>query len=167
MNNSKVLANAHIIRRYQYRWYYCAVILIFICAAAIVFATKPKIISPCQKDGCKVDVVMAQEPKTDMQAVIDQTIKEFSPEGSSVVHDALNVMWCEHRFNIGNANDTPHKNSDGSLDWGAFQINSLWDKVYGTAFHTDFKANIHDAHLIWLRSHSFNEWSCVSVYHVI
>ena len=163
----KNYANFDIVNRYKHRSWYMGVILFFLVCYGLVRLTEPKVISPCQKDGCFVKVVMAQETKTDMQSVIDQTIKEFSPEGASVVHDALNVMWCEHRFNIGDGTDKPHQNDNGTLDWGSFQINSLWDKVFGTKFHTDYKENIRVAHQVWLRSHSFNQWSCQSVYHVL
>jgi hypothetical protein len=160
MKNSKVLANQKIIRRYQIRSWYLLVILIFICAAAIVFATKPKVISPCPEDGCAVQVRYASDDEKDLTKVIAQTAKEFEPEGSAVVHEALNIMWCEHRFNIGDNRDKAHLNDNGSYDWGTFQINTVWEKVYGTDFHTDYKANIHVAHLIWLRSHSFKMWVC-------
>ena len=99
-----------------------------------------------------------------MVKLISQTTSEFMPEGSSVVHDAINVLWCEHRFNIGGKSSP---NTNGTIDWGAFQINDLWVKVFGTKFQTDYKENIRVAHEIWKRSHSFNSWACVYKYHVL
>ena len=136
------------------------VILSFILVGIVLYFTRPQVISPCQKNGCAVKVVYAQDEQPDIAKVVDQTALEFSPEGSTVVHEALSIMWCEHRFNIGDGTDTPHLNSDGSYDYGTFQINSFWVKVFGTKFETDYKENIRVAHEIWKRSHSFNDWVC-------
>ena len=157
---SKALVNEKIIRRYQHRSWIMGVILFAIIELVFLHFLETPVISPCQKDGCAVKVVYASEEQPDLQKVIDQTVKEFSPEGSAVVHEALSIMWCEHRFNIGNEKDTPHLNDNGSYDYGTFQINTVWEKVYGTKFHTDYKENIRVAHQIWLRSHSFNAWVC-------
>ena len=166
-HNKQLILNERQIRtRYQHEKWFLSLVLVFICAWLLVKATNPKIISPCPDTGCYVKTVYAKDEQPDMVRLISQTTSEFAPEGASVVHDAINVLWCEHRFN-GVSNDVPHKNDNGSFDYSVFQINSLWAKVYGTKYQTDWKENIHIAHLIWLRSHSFQDWSCVSVYHVL
>ena len=170
-HNKQLILNERQIRnRYQIRAGKLELALLVILALiidGIYFSFFHTVItSPCPDSGCYVKVVYAKDEQPDMARLLDQTALEFAPEGSSVVHDAINVLWCEHRFN-GVSNDVPHENDNGTRDFGPFQINSLWVKVFGDKFETDWKENIRVAHKIWLRSHSFEAWSCVSVYHVL
>ena len=152
MKNSKVLANQKIIRRYQWRWYYCAVILIFICAGAIVFATKPKVISPCASTGC---MIYSKESKSQLQEMIDYIIKVFEPEGSLVVFQALEIAQCESHWRP----QAYHYNTNYTSDYGLFQINTVHVLRYGTGFFHDWKENVNVAYKIY-KSSGWNPWVC-------
>lgn len=74
--------------------------------------------------------------------------------------EALKIISCEnnpdkkdydpYRINI-------NKNAS-SLDYGVFQINSLWEKVYGSEFKKNWKANIQTAKKIFDRSGDWRMW---------
>lgn len=92
-----------------------------------------------------------------MQDIASETAFVFGKEGSGVLREAFDILNCEHGYQKGGK---PHLNDNGSYDYGAFQINSVWEKVYGTKFETDYKENIRVAHEIWKKSHSFQDWVC-------
>jgi hypothetical protein len=98
---SKVLANQKIIRRYQYRSWYLLVILIFICAAAIVFATKPKVISPCASTGCEMATVYVTKNLTIQEQVLIAGVREF---GLDNAQSLLNIVTRESNFHPGATN---------------------------------------------------------------
>jgi hypothetical protein len=57
--------------------------------------------------------------------------------------------------------ETYHYNSDGTLDWGYFQINTVHLKRPGLNLRDllDCKANIDFAHKLYLEEHGFSAWS--------
>ncbi len=87
--------NQKIIRRYQYRSWYLLVILIFICAGAIVFATKPKVISPCASTGCQIAHVYTRENLTVQEQVLIAGVREF---GLDNAQSLLNIVMRESSF---------------------------------------------------------------------
>lgn len=54
-----------------------------------------------------------------------------------------------------------HYNTDGTLDWGYFQINTVHLKRPGLNLRDllDCKANIDFAYQLWIESHGFTPWS--------
>jgi hypothetical protein len=147
--------NQKIIRRYQHeKWALCFV-LVFICAWLLLKATEPKIISPCPDYGCSIPVVYVTEDKTELEKAISYVIKKFEPEGMVVVIQALDIMKCESHLNINAYN----YNTNGSGDYGLFQINSIHVKRYGDKFMHDWKANIDVAFDLY-KHQSWNPWVC-------
>ena len=155
MKHSKVLANQKIIRRYQHRSWYLMVILIFIAAGAIVFATTPKVISPCASTGCQIAHVYEKESKTQLEEMISYIVKTFEPEGSLVVFQALEVAQCESHWNP----QAYNYNTNLTGDYGLFQINTVHIVRYGSGFMYDWKTNVDVAYKIY-KSSGWNPWVC-------
>lgn len=70
--------------------------------------------------------------------------------------EAIWLSKCESGLRRDAVND---KNSNGSTDYGVFQINSIHTKRYGEAFKTDWKANVQVAKKIY-DAQGFTPWVC-------
>ena len=87
-------------------------------------------------------------------------IKEIKLVFKDKAPEAIKIISCEnnpdkpdydpYRINI-------NKNAS-SLDYGVFQVNSLWEKVYGSEFKKNWKENIKVAKKIFDRSKSWQHW---------
>ncbi len=74
--------------------------------------------------------------------------------------EAIAVAWCESWH-------TPHSvsppNSNGTRDWGLFQINDVWTNAFPTRwkYRLDPVTNIEMAHHIWrVTGRSWKHWTC-------
>ncbi len=70
---------------------------------------------------------------------------------------AFKVLSCENFHLIP---DAVNVNTDGSRDYGIFQINNHWQGVSNVAFLTDWKINVQMAYNIFRRNGDFHLWSC-------
>jgi len=89
MKNSKVLANQKIIRRYQWRWYYCVTILIFIAAWGVIKVIETPVISPCPDSGCAF--ISYETPKT-----IDSMVDLYSMRYGKTKWEQLRTKTMIH-----------------------------------------------------------------------
>ena len=96
-----------------------------------------------------------QKPAT-VENVVAEIARVFGPEGKSVVKEALDISMCESGWRA----DAYNFNTNKTSDFNIFQVNSIWTKVFGNLFQTNWLENIRVAHEIYLRSHSFNAWVC-------
>ena len=154
---SKVLANQKIIRRYQHRSWFLMVILFFILVGIVLYVTKEKVISPCPNDcsGAMVKVVYASEEKTELEQMVSYITQVFQPEGKQVVYQALQIAQCESKWNPKAYNF----NTNGSSDYGLFQINSVHEKRYGQGFMYSWKANVDTAFALY-KFQGWRPWVC-------
>jgi hypothetical protein len=147
--------NQQIIRRYQHeKWALCFV-LVFVLAGIGLHLTEPKIISPCPETGCFPKTVYAADERSELEQAISYVIKKFEPEGMTVVIQALDIMKCESHLNIKAYN----YNTNGSGDYGLFQINSIHVARYGDKFMHDWKANIDVAYDLY-KHQGWSPWVC-------
>lgn len=91
-------------------------------------------------------------PPTDDQ-VIAEIVRVFSTEDRHTIKKMIDVAYGESglRWNAHN------KNTNGSEDFGVFQINSVHTKRFGEEFKTDYKANIQVAYALYKRQ-GFGPW---------
>ena len=98
-----------------------------------------------------VQAVSPQEPevKTEKQEIIDYIVKVFGEDSP----EAFNVLRCENK----NLNPTAvnTSNSNGSIDEGIFQINS----IHGQPNMQEWHAKIDYAYKIFERQ-GWTPWSC-------
>lgn len=118
---------------------------------------QPHITSPCPPDGCFVKTVMAYEQKSKLREVIDYIVYKFEDEGKVVVNQALQIAFCESKWNTEAYNY--NSQSDLSSDFKVFQINSVHVSRYGTDFMYDWKANVDTAYKIYKQS-GWGPWVC-------
>jgi hypothetical protein len=147
--------NIEIIRRYQHEKWYLTLALVFICAGLLLYVTRPKIISPCPDYGCSIPVVYERVYQSDLEQAMSYIIKKFQPEGMVVVLQALDIAKCESHLNINAYN----YNTNGTGDYGLFQINSIHTERYGVKFMHDWKANIDVAFDLY-KSQGWSPWTC-------
>lgn len=84
---------------------------------------------------------------------IHNVFGEYAPK-------ALLLLSCENPSL--NPTATNVNNDEwNSTDWGVFQINDHWQKIYNPAFLTDYTINIRIAYNIFVRdNYSFKLWTC-------
>ena len=85
--------------------------------------------------------------------VIAEIIHVFKDEDRHTIKKMIDIAYGESglRWNAHN------KNTNGSEDFGVFQINSVHTKRFGSEFKTDYKANIQVAYALFQRQ-GFNPW---------
>ncbi len=139
--------------------------LIIIVAATIVLAwifsyaydhtPEPKIVSPvAEAKGSNVKVVFAKVKTPEMQ-VVKMIVDEFEEFGPMVVRQAINIAYCESRFN----EEAVHVNKNGSIDRGVYQINSI--HKYSEYQLLAAYENIKIAKQMYLRNgKSWSAWAC-------
>ena len=155
---SKALVNEKIIRKYQHRSWFLAMFL-FIALIIILgherqLSWERSIISPCQKNGCVVQVVYAKDEQPELVGVIDYITTKFMPEGKDVVVKAINCFYSESglrplAYGFNNWNKT--------ADVGVAQIND----VHGMSIQErqDYKKNIDKAYELYKSAgKSFSPW---------
>ena len=91
-------------------------------------------------------------PPTDAE-VIQEIVKVFSSEDRHTIKKMIDVAYGESGLRW-NAHNT---NTNGSEDFGVFQINSVHTKRFGSEFKTDYKSNIQVAYKLF-KQQSFNPW---------
>lgn len=101
-----------------------------------------------------------EELRVETQASLSgKIIKEIRRVFGSKSDEAIKIISCEN--NPDRPNYDPYRiniNRDSSLDYGVFQINSLWERIYGAEFKKDWKKNIEIAKKIFDRSGSWRYW---------
>lgn len=138
----------------MYVVYVTTLLLIAILAARAKSAEMDvKIISPLAVRAFASDGVGT--PVLSQRQIIENEIKDvfgqYSPK-------ALQLLTCENGNLWPNA---VNSNTDGSRDFGIFQINNKWQGVSNEAFLLDFHINIRMAYNIFSRDHySFKLWTC-------
>jgi hypothetical protein len=100
-----------------------------------------------------IEVKTVENKKTDKLVVMQMIKDEFAEFGSAVVIQALNVAYCESRFD----ETAEHVNRNGSADRGVFQISS----IHGYSEYKLFAAweNINIAREIY-RKQGWRPWAC-------
>ena len=96
-------------------------LLFFSLVGVILHLTEAPVLSPCPEQGCFVKTVMAKEPKSELQEIIDYIVKVFSPEGDRVVTQALSCFISESHLNPKAYN----WNTNSTADVGIAQINDV------------------------------------------
>ena len=84
------------------------------------------------------------DPPLDAE-IIAQIAIEFIEHDRHTIKQLIDIAYAESglRYNAYNFN------SNGSSDYGVFQINSIHTKRFGELFKTDWKENIRVAHVIF------------------
>jgi hypothetical protein len=91
------------------------------------------------------DLTPTATPKPTYQDIVAYIVKKFSPEGKTVVKQALEVAYGESGWRV----DAYNYNTNNTGDYGPFQINSCHLKNRGTKFMHDAYANIDTAYEIY------------------
>lgn len=97
----------------------------------------------------------------------EKIIKEIKLVFKDKAPEAIKIISCEN--NPDKPNYDPYRininKNASSLDYGIFQINSLWERVYGSEFKKNWKENIKVARKIFDRSGSWQHWYSSSECH--
>jgi hypothetical protein len=96
-----------------------------------------------------------EDPPT-VENVVAEIAKVFGPHGKAVVKQALDISMCESGWRA----DAYNFNTNKTGDYNIFQVNSLWEKVFGNLYMHNWVENVRVAHEIYLRSGNFNAWVC-------
>lgn len=108
-----------------------------------------------------------QAPNQASQPQFDAADYPDKAKGYKDVVDYINEVWgkdsylglrlahCESRF----TKDALNVNRNGSVDYGPFQINGFWKKVYGKDFMTDWQENVRVAYKLF-KEHGARQWVC-------
>lgn len=85
--------------------------------------------------------------------VIMEIVKVFAKEDRHTIKKIIDIAYGESglRWNA------HHVNTNGSEDFGVFQINSVHTKRFGSEFKTDYKVNIQVAYALFERQ-GFAPW---------
>lgn len=98
-------------------------------------------------------ILYESDPK--LEEMISEIVRVFKPEGKAVVLKAINIAYCESRWNPSAFNI----NKNGSTDGGLLQINSVHKLSNSERF--DFRLNIKKSHEIYKSwGRSFRAWTC-------
>lgn len=91
-------------------------------------------------------------PPTDAE-VIAEIVEVFKNEDRHTIKKMIDIAYGESglRWNAHN------KNTNGSEDFGVFQINSVHTKRFGEEFKNDYKANIQVAYALY-KQQGFGPW---------
>ena len=93
-----------------------------------------------------------ESPKTEHEAIVAYIKQVFGDQSDN----AFKILECENK---GLNPSAINHNRNGSTDHSIFQVNSIHTKRYGSAFKTDWKANIDVAHKIYQAS-GWSAWAC-------
>lgn len=102
-----------------------------------------------------ITVAPTPTPTPDSIQVVQAIVKEFAPEGKYVVKEALDIAFCESGWRW----DALNKNTNGSTDHSAFQVNSVHTKRYGQEYKTSLEENVRVAHALY-KKQGWNPWVC-------
>ena len=108
-------------------------------------------ISPCQKDGCHVEVVMAKETKPELQEIVDYILQVFAPSGNRAQVKALECFISESRLNP----QAYNFNTNNTWDYGVAQ----WNQVHGQSMEElkDWHVQVDLVYKLFLRQ-GWNPW---------
>jgi len=155
------------------------VIFFILIALVILFLTLNALFnaplrSPCPSKGCFVSSVpkaQAFEPLPQNKALWE-TIKNdpirkeiymtFGQTNTEVAIQALAIAQCES----GMRPTAKNRNTNGTEDYGVFQINTVHQKRFGTLYKTDPSENIHVAYEIY-KKQGFHPWVCARILGII
>lgn len=116
---------------------------------------QPVIVSPLSSNPVIPVYVHAEEPKNDLNAVINYIMETFKPEGEKVVSQALAISYCESKFKT----DAYGYNWDGTGDYSVFQVNSVHTPEFGTGFYHDWRENVRVAYKLY-KEQGWTPWVC-------
>ena len=91
--------------------------------------------------------------KCEILSYIVEKFQDDSADAITIVRKCENSTFDQTRTN---------HNSNGSIDYGIFQINSVHTTRFGDAFKTDWKANVDAAYQIF-SERGWEAWSCADV----
>lgn len=96
--------------------------------------------------------------KTEKCKILSYIVEKFQDDAANAI---TLVRKCENSsFNQKAVN----YNNNGTTDHGIFQVNSIHTKRYGSAFKTDWKANVDVAYEIYKAAgKKFTPWSCAPI----
>ncbi len=161
-------------QRAKYNTFIGILLLIFFLACVIIFRARqlqeklnPPLLNPCPSGTCevldnairyaKVEVKPVDSYKWDEVAKL--IIEEFSELGKKTTFEALQIAYCESRWEEDAVNT---KNKHGTWDGGAFQFNSIHKITPEKLF--DVKENVRLAKQMFVRNgKSWNAWACKRV----
>lgn len=132
------------------------IIAIVAIASTIAIKTKSPIISPIPQGQ-----VFAEEPKPTplpkptLDIITQYIVKTFESEGKAVVMEAIDVAFCESSLRP----DAYGFNTNGTGDYGLFQINSIHLKRYGEGFMYDWRENVQVAYKLY-KEQGWRPWVC-------
>ena len=89
----------------------------------------------------------------------DRIISEIQSVFGSKSSQAIKVAQCESGLNPTHINSNKRDGVVVSRDYSIFQVNSLWVKLFGDKFMTDYKENVRVAKAIYDRSGDWRHWS--------
>ena len=114
--------------KYANHWFIRLAVIFLLVMAIAYFVCwlyenepEPTIISPAPETRVVVKTVLASEYKVTEMEVIKMIVSEFEEFGSRVVTQALDIAYCESKYNA----NAVHVNKNGTRDVGVFQINSI------------------------------------------
>ena len=91
------------------------------------------------------------------EKIIQEIVRVFG----SKAKEAIRVAQCESGIREGIVNH----NNGGSRDYSVFQINSLWTRLFGEEFKSNWRENIKVAKAIFDRSGDWRMWRASSGCH--
>jgi len=105
----------------------------------------PTVITEAQK--------IPEKPPTDME-VIAQIAIEFGEHNKHIIKQAIDIAYGESGITW---NRKSKPNTNGTIDWGIFQINDIHTRRFGDKFKTDWKENIRVARILY-EEQGWNPW---------
>ena len=138
------------------------ILLELILITSLVGFTYKQHIKIAQAEGVYSTIYQArhtliENPTSQQQQIINYIKEVFGSQSDN----AFKVLSCEnHRLNP----NAQNWNSDGSIDTGIFQVNSIHG--VNANYLKDWRVNVDVAHQIYLGS-SWNAWTCAKYYHVL
>jgi hypothetical protein len=120
----------------------------------------PPMINPCPLAGCSSYNVLVEESDSfSWDEVAKLIIDEFSDLGKKITMEALQIAYCESRWEESAVNKA---NKNGTWDGGVFQFNSIHNYSNDKVF--DARENVKLAKRMFLRNgKSWSAWSCKKV----
>lgn len=119
----------------------------------VIETAEPPIASDSATPTTAPIVTVESEKQAILKYIVD-TFGDRSPDAIVMLRKCENGAFNQSAIN---------HNRNGTTDHGIFQINSIHEPRYGSAFKTDWKANVDVAYEIY-KSHGykFTAWSCAN-----
>ncbi|MDO8430390.1 MAG: hypothetical protein Q7S72_00145 [Candidatus Taylorbacteria bacterium] len=124
----------------------------------VVLANKP-LISPIPNDfivyNPDITPTPTYNPNPTKAEVVAEVARVFESEKPEVLKKALDISFCESKWNAKAYNF----NSNHTGDHSVFQVNDVHTSRFGNTFKTNWKENIQVAHKIY-KKQGWGPWVC-------